>query len=896
MRVTLWRGGRHTILPGKVTVACPAWESADMDQVGAVRRTPTSSGMGTGMAMWVVLPLCWLLGISFQLSEPALSPVSTYQTLLWLALGGVALLLTMRHWLARQAVAPPRWLWCPVIFMLAWSSTGWRAHSLASQHWPSDWQDVDVRVQVVGLPQPMSGGAWRFDARLLHAPSPPSGLRLPQLIRLYADAKTGMSGVRAGQLWALRVSLHEPDGLSNPGGFDATRSLFEQGIRAVGNVRHKAVMPDKLSEPGFWSTGLIDRFRQAVRESIEDRVGQGRAAGVLVGLSVGDQSAIDRADWDIFRRTGVAHAVSISGTHIAMLGWLVGWAVRRLWPLWHAGVHAWPAPTAARVFAVLASAVYAVVAGWGVPAQRTVLMMATMAMLHIGGRRWPWPLVWLLAAACITILDPWALWQPGFWLSFVAVGILMSSGLAESVLPGHERTTWRAQVKAAAADMIHTQWRVSLALAPLSLVCFQEVSLVGVVANLFAIPVFTLGITPVALLGVVCAPLWDLGAVLVQLTATVLGYMADWPWAVWHSPTLPVWSQVLAVAAGALWVQPMSWSWRLLLWPCLLPVWCLPQGWQLIPPPPEGHFTLLAVDIGQGTAVLLKTARHTLLFDTGGRLPSGVDMGQRVLVPLLHSLGVRQLDALVISHADTDHVGGARSILEALPVHELRSTLDDTHELRQWRLPRRAVGVPHVPCAAGQRWQWDGVQFEILHPGDQDLGRRGPVKDNALSCVLRAWTKDGGSPAEPSVLITGDIEAEQERELLTRHTAAPSSSDPGGTLRSTILIAPHHGSKTSSTLPFLQAVQPEQTVVQAGRRNRYGHPAPAVLARYASLGLPVISTPECGAFLWHSKEQRQTAPNVRQHGGSSSLQPALGQCWRALQPRYWDLTATPPAH
>lgn len=852
-----------------------AAEDTIVGEAGAVRdavhRAPT------GMALWLALPLSWLLGVAGQLSEPVLRASEFYRGTLWTALGlCVALLLWQRQ---RGATTWQRWLWCPVMVLLAWGSTGWRAQERATQVWPSSWDEVPVRVRVTGLPQPLSGGTWRFDARLLQAPTPPAGTRLPEHIRLYADAQAGMATVAAGQVWALNVRLHEPDGLSNPGGFDATRGVFEQGIRAAGSVRHRVTPPSKVSEPRWWELGLIDRFRQGVREAIQARVGEGRAAGVLVGLSVGDQSAIERADWDIFRRTGVAHAVSISGTHIAMMGWLVAFGVRRLWPRWQRGVHALPAPTAARVLAVAVSALYALVAGWGVPAQRTVLMMAVMAVLHAGGRRWPWPLVWVSAAACITVFDPWALWQPGFWLSFVAVAILMSSGREEGVLPNSEAPTWRARVQEAGREMVRTQWRVTLALAPLALVCFQEVSLVGVLANLVAIPVFTLGITPLALLGVLWSPLWDVGAGLVQLTSAVLAHMAAWPWAVWQAPALPGWAQAVAVGAGWLWVQPVPWRWRLWVLPCLLPVGFLPQGWQIVPPPPTGQFSVMAVDIGQGTAVLLRTARHSLLFDTGARLPSGVDMGERVLVPLLRTLGVRELDALMISHADSDHVGGARSVLAALPVHALHSTLDETHEVRQWQRPRRRGAVPHTPCVAGQYWFWDGVRFEVLHPTLDDTERRDRLAPNAMSCVLRVST----SGAEPrSVLLTGDIEAAQERALLAR---APT---PGVTLRSTVLIAPHHGSQTSSTQEFLEAVQPEQTLVQVGRRNRYGHPAPTVLARYQGLGLPVMATPACGAWLWRSDERPRT-PSSNLHGADPpSL--VLGQCWRTVSPRYWDLS------
>lgn len=838
-------------------------EGCIVEKAGASRQAPTD------MALWLLLPLSWLAGVALQLCEPVLRTPQVYRAAIWVGLGAAL-------WLARRrplSVAWRRGLGCLAMALLAWGSTGERAHERVLQTWPAAWSDVPVRVRVTGLPQAVSGGAWRFDAELLAAPPAPPGTRLPDTIRLWADAQAGLEGVMAGQEWALHVRLHETDGLVNPGGFDATRSLFEQGIRATGSVRHRVTRPVKLSEPGAWRAGVIDRFRHRVRAAIEARVGEGRAAGVLVGLSVGDQSAIERADWDLFRRTGVAHAVSISGTHIAMLGWLVAWAVRRAWPRWHRGVHTWPAPVVAQVCAVGVSALYALVAGWGVPAQRTVLMMAVMAILQLGGRRWPWPLVWSGAAACITVLDPWALWQPGFWLSFVAVAILMSWGRDEPMPDTSNALSWRDRVKEAVHDLAAVQWRVTLALAPLALVCFQEVSLVGALANLVAIPVFTLGITPLALLGVVWAPLWDLGAGLVTLTTAVLSHMAAWPWAVWQAPALPTWAQVLAVLAGGLCVLPLPWRWRLVMLPCVLTVGCLPQGWQLVPPPPTGQFTVMAVDIGQGTAVLVRTARHSLLFDTGARLPSGMDMGERVLVPLLRALDVRQLDTLVISHADNDHVGGALSVLAALPVHELRSTLDEGHAVRQWERPRRRGGVPHVPCVAGQHWVWDGVRFDVLHPTGSELEPYRNRSPNALSCVLRVSTKEADAR---SVLLTGDIEAEQERTLLAR---APD-------LRSTVLIAPHHGSKTSSTQAFLQAVTPQQTVVQVGRRNRYGHPAPEVLARYRALGLPLVASPECGAYVWRSDERRLST----RHDLPTQAMPdlALGQCWRAVAPRYWD--------
>ena len=468
------------------------------------------------------------------------------------------------------------------------------------------------------------------------------------------------------------------------------------------------------------------------------------------------------------------------------------------------------------------------------------------------GVRWPWPLVLLLAGVVVTALDPWALLQAGFWLSFAAVGLLMASAPvavrrspelapAEPASPGR----WRAALAWAGVtlrDAVRTQLVATLGLAPLSLVFFQQVSIVGFIANLIAIPLVTLLITPLALLGVALVPLWAVGASVVRGLNAALGALASWPGAVWAAPSAPAWAQLCALGGAAVLMLPLPWRARLLGAPLLLML--------VLPPrelPAPGAFDVMAVDIGQGTAVLVRTHAHLLVFDAGPQYSRESDAGQRVLLPLLRSRGETRIDRLVLSHRDLDHVGGARALLTALPVDDVLSSLEPGHPLLALAAGRT------TRCEAGQAWDWDGVRFELLRPLADDYART--LKSNAMSCVLRVAT------AERSVLLTGDIERDQEAQLVAA---------VGERLQSDVLIAPHHGSRTSSTAAFLDAVRPRIAVFQAGYRNRFGHPAPDVLARYRERGIRIVASPRCGAWRW------------------DAAGPQEGVCQRDAVQRYWQ--------
>ena len=681
--------------------------------------------------------------------------------------------------------------------------------------------------------------------------------------------------LRAGERWQMSVRLKAPHGNSNPHGFDYELWLWEQDLQATGYVRAgvRDAPPQKIGDSRLYP---VERARQSVREAIFERIDNRQLAGVLAALVTGDQNSIERADWNVFRATGVAHLMSISGLHITMFAWLASLLTAWLWRRsvrWTPALCLWlPAASAGALGGLLLAALYALFSGWGVPAQRTIWMLATVILLKQGGKTWPWPFVWLLAMTVVLVLDPWALMQAGFWLSFVAVGVLFAtdSGASKdssttatgifdhkntaSVTFGlHKAATAGAGLLTGFLKTAREQWVVTLALTPLSLLLFNQVSLVGLLANAVAIPWVTLVVTPIAMLGVIWSPLWDLAAWSVAQLGWFLQWLAQWPLATVSVASAPLWCAVAGVSGGALLAMRLPWHWRMLGLPLLLPVLL----WQPVRPA-AGQFDILAADIGQGNALVLRTAGHTLVYDTGPKFSRESDAGNRVLVPLLRAMGER-IDLLMLSHRDTDHTGGATAVLAMQPQARLLSSIEDGHELQAIR--------PSTRCVQGQHWAWDGVHFEVLHPLAADY--EGGNKSNAMSCVLRV--SGGGKTA----LLAGDIEAPQELRLL----ATPGMP---AKLKADLLLMPHHGSKTSSSAAFLDAVNPQFAIAQAGYRNRFGHPVASVLARYRERSVTVVQSSNCGAATWRSDDastvmcQRQQGRRYWHHQPDALVDPRAG--------------------
>ena len=794
-------------------------------------------------ARWVLPALAALGGTAAQLQQAVLYPALAAAAVALLALGMAAC-----GWVWRERWAGAALLAAAAATLAFAAANGRATLRLAGALAPAlEGQDLVVDGVITSLPRStLMGTRFVLDVesarRGTQQVTVPPRLSLGWYRGLDEDALLGgpAEELRAGQRWQLPVRLRRPHGPANPHGFDLELWLFEQGVAASGYVRSRPGDVAVLREADAGAP--LQRLRQAIRDAIGREVADPAVAGVLAALTVGDQQAIERADWDVFRNTGVAHLVAISGLHITMFAWLAAAVVGRLWRWSPRGLMGLPAPQAARWGGLLAAWAYALLAGWGVPAQRTVGMLALVVLLRSRGVRWPWPAVLLAVAMAVALADPWALLQPGFWLSFGAVALLMASEPVRGPSDGNPPPGWRVALAQALRGAWRTQWVATVGLTPLSMLFFQQVSVVGLLANLLAIPLVTLLITPLALLGVLAPPLWRVAAGLVEGLRGVLFWLSDWPWAVWQAAVAPPWAVACGLMAGALAVLPLPWRQRAMALPLLLPL--------LVPPvsrPAAGEFEVVAADIGQGTAVLVRTAGHLLVYDAGPAYSPESDAGMRVLLPLLRARGERQVDLLMLSHRDGDHVGGAAALKAGLPVLALSTSLADDH-------PLLAGAAPHQRCVAGQRWQWDGVGFEVLHPLASDHEQ--PLKPNALSCVLRVQGVSGGQPLR--LLLTGDIEAAQEAALLARDAEA---------LRADVLLVPHHGSRTSSSAAFLQAVRPQVAVVQAGYRSRYGHPAAEVMARYRQAGIAVQRSDVCGA--WSLPPQGEAV------------------CQRTIARRYW---------
>jgi competence protein ComEC len=616
------------------------------------------------------------------------------------------------------------------------------------------------------------------------------------------------------------VRLQRPHGNANPGGFDYEAWLLEQGVRATGYVRAgDANARLDAFVPRFGT--LVERSRAVLRDRILHALDGRRYAGVIVALVIGDQRGIDQSDWQVFNRTGIGHLISISGLHITMIAGLAALAMSSLWRRsFFTGAQLplrLPAQKVAALAGALVALLYVLLAGFGVPAQRTLYMLAVVALALWLGRLSGITHVLCAALGVVVLLDPWAVLWPGFWLSFGAVAVILFGG--------HGRVGARASgLRASLALAARTQWSVTLGLVPLTMLLFGQVSLVSPLANAIAIPLVSFVVTPLALLGsLLPAPVscWLLLAAhgVVAGLAAVLGWLSALPAAVWRAPAPQAWVFLLALG-GTLWMlMPRGWPHR----------WAGAAAWlplllQLPGHPAAGDFRVTAFDVGQGMALLVETDGHRLLYDTGPGYAPGADAGSRVLLPYLRMRGIGTLDGMVLSHSDTDHTGGALAVLGEQQVGWVASSLDPGH-------PLVSAARRHLRCAAGQQWEWDGVRFEMLHPAASSYADPG-LKANARSCTLRITN------GRTAILLAGDIEAAQEAGLVR---------DRADNLRADVLLAPHHGSGTSSTAPFLQAVGPRVGVFQVGWRNRYRHPKKEVYERYGQLGIARLRTDELGA-------------------------------------------------
>jgi len=640
---------------------------------------------------------------------------------------------------------------------------------------------------------------------------------------------------RAGERWRLTVRLKRPHSTQNPHVFDFESLMLANNIRATGSIKAKA-KNEKLQDFVWRPQYVIEHLRELAKLRIAHVLTDKQYLGVVQALVMGDDSAITFDDWQVFLRTGTSHLMSISGLHITMLSGLAFALVSFVWRRVPQLASRLPTRKAAVVVGALTALSYSLIAGFSVPTQRTLYMLTVFAIALWSGRQLVMTQVLAFAVLVVVLLDPWAVVSAGFWLSFGAVAMI-SYALGGRVGQPH----W---FKVA----VQTQWAVTVGMVPLLLMMFHQASMISLVANAFAIPLISFVVTPLALLGSflpIDAAL-NLSYQALWLCMEALKWLNQLPNAVWQQHTPAMWTLLPAVV-GVVWVLlprgvPMRW---------LGLVGFLPMLLIAAPRPAHGEMRITVLDVGQGLSVLVQTATRAFLYDAGPKYSQQSDAGARIVVPFLQGEGISALDGLMVSHDDNDHSGGMDSLLAQMPVTWLASSLPDS---RKYSTP-----VNKMRCFAGQQWVWDDVRFHVLFPTLESY-EDSSIKDNNRSCVIKISNSAG------SLLLVGDIEKQAEFQLVD------SSADG---LKSDILVAPHHGSKSSSTKVFIDAVQPKHTVFTAGYLNRFKHPAPKVVARYQDAGSAIHRSDYHGAL------------TINTHSELASEHQISVSSWRKQSKRYW---------
>ncbi len=640
----------------------------------------------------------------------------------------------------------------------------------------------------------------------------------------------------AGERWRLTVRLKRPHSTQNPHGFDFESLALSENIRATGSIKAKAnnkKLQNFVLKPGY----VVEHVRSVIKQRIKHVLADKPYAGVIQALVMGDDSEIAVADWQVFLRTGTSHLMSISGLHITMLSGLAFGLMSFIWRRAPKLATRWPTRKAATCAGVVIALIYALVAGFSVPTQRTLYMLAVFAVALWSGRQFVISQVLALALFVVVLIDPWAVLSAGFWLSFGAVAMI-SFALGGRVGQLH----W---VKVA----VQTQWAVTIGMLPLLLIMFHQASIVSPLANAFAIPLISFIVTPIALLGsfLPIDILLSLSYQALDICMIVLKWLNQLPSAVWQQHAPASWTLFPALLGVILMLMPRGIPLR---WAGFFGF--LPMLMIVAPRLSVGEFKVTVLDVGQGLSVVVQTATHTLLYDAGPKYSEEADAGSRIVVPFLQGEGVKKLNGFIVSHDDIDHSGGMASVVAQMPIDWLASSISDDVVLN--------TSARRVKCFAGQRWLWDGVRFEVLHP-QLDSYDEVSIKDNNRSCVVKV------SNDTASLLLTGDIEKDVERAL---------AANQAEILKSDILVAPHHGSKTSSSSAFIAAVEPAYVVFTPGYLNRFRHPVPAVVERYQEAGSEIYRSDYHGAL------------TLKIYSSLKNSEKLQISSWRYDNRRYWQ--------
>ena len=685
-----------------------------------------------------------------------------------------------------------------------------RAHWVIDVVLPSDLQGKDILVSGVVASIPLDDERKRrfeFNIETMEF----EGKQIPSIgkVRLswYGQRrKRNKVNIKAGQRWQLWLRLKQPHGFKNPSGFDYEGWLYSKKIRSTGYVRinyKKKQFAKKLDEQASGYKMLV--LRQSLYDKLNNITLDKSYGGILVALAMGERTGISKEQWNVFRATGTSHLVAISGLHVGLLAGFIFFIIRRLWPYCGSAALKLASPRAAAIAALAIAAFYAALSGFAVPAQRALIMLSVVMLSIFWRHKVQSSQVLSFALLSVLLLDPVAVLSPGFWLSFAAVTIISLAALGRLTID----KSWRIWGR--------LQWRISLVLIPLLIFLFQQASLISPITNLVAIPVVSFLVVPFVLFATSILSLApEFAALIFSFTDYVLkllwwflAYLADTPISQWYGVKPDILALCLASLGFLLLLTPKGWPVKYLGLFLLIPLL-----WPNTDRPKYGEAEITLLDVGQGLAVVVQTHKYTLIFDTGPKFSQNFDTGAAVIVPFIRQKNIKKLDMLIVSHKDNDHRGGLGSIQQELKIDKLISSYEENGS---------------EPCYAGQQWNWDGVLFEMLNPSKSETYN----KRNNGSCVLKVSARD------KSVLLSADIEKKAEKRLV---------DDEYEKLKSTYLVAPHHGSKTSSSAHFLDAVDPEYILIPVGYKNRYRMPHSDVLQRYTDRKIPIIETYRSGAI------------------------------------------------
>ena len=727
----------------------------------------------------IISALCFVAGI---LCVQQFSELPGLYWLLMITMAGLVLA-CLRHW--RTVFFIIGLLWA-VLF----------AMQRLDDRLPTTLESIEIPVTgvITDLPD-LTKQRSTFDFKITQSP-----FKLPHKIRLswYYPDQT----IKSGQKWSFVVKLKRPHGSLNPGGFDYEKYLFSQGVGATGYIRTQT-KPLLLGRVSGWFSIAV--WRQTIADDLTQLLQGNSSLGLIKALTIGDGSDISKTKWDIFRKTGTTHLVVISGSHVGLLAGLAYLWVLKLWARF--GYLKWAPQTIAAISAIIVATLYSGLAGFSVPTQRALVMLSVWMLSVILQRNTKPYNTLALSLFAVLAYDPLAVLSVGFWLSYLAVGLIVY--VISGRLGKHNTVIEMLKINAA----------TSLGLSPLLLIYFQQISVISPIANFIAVPLISFLSVPLALLGVatmalspwLAMQLFQITDGSLQILMVFLNTCAQLPMALYTHAQPPFWSLLFTVPAVLILLAPVGMPYRYLSVLLFLPMFASTAD-----KPAAGSIKLTVLDVGQALSIVIQTQQHSLIFDAGSKYSEDSDAGISTLLPFLRYEGINTVDTLMISHADSDHIGGAASLIKGIPVKAVLTTA-----------MRQLQDYQPIKCEAGQTWEWDAVTFRVLAP----ITELSSENDNA--CVLQIKT------LTTSYLLPSDIEAEAETALMTNY---------GQALKSDVLIAPHHGSKTSSTPAYLTVVYPKVILISAGYLSKFGHPHPDVTRRYQQQGIEWFNTAEQGAL------------------------------------------------